>query len=43
LNWECPAMRFLSGFVRDGFDGKRGVIGRGTGKIKDLEGFLVFR
>jgi hypothetical protein len=23
LNWECPAMRFLSGFVRDGWKARR--------------------
>jgi hypothetical protein len=33
LNWECPAMRSLLGFVRDDGDGKRGVIGRRRGKI----------
>src|SRR5438552_5029464 len=42
LNWECPAMRVSLGFVRDR-DGKRGVIGRGIGKIKDLRAFLVYR
>jgi hypothetical protein len=30
------------GFVRDVLDERRGVIGRGTGKIKDLAGFSVF-
>jgi hypothetical protein len=43
LNWECPAMRFLSGFVRDVWNGRRGVIGRDIGKIKDLPTILVFR
>src|SRR3978361_101380 len=39
LNWECPAMRSLSGFVRYVSDGKRGVIGGQPAKIKDLPGF----
>src|SRR6202012_1260011 len=43
LNWECPAMRSLLGFVRGDLDGKRGVIGRRRGKIKDSTRFLVFR
>jgi hypothetical protein len=28
LNWECPAMRSLFGFVRGAVGGRRGVIGR---------------
>jgi hypothetical protein len=30
----------LCGFVQNVWDGKRGVIGRGNGKIKDLAAFF---
>src|ERR1700761_1690649 len=46
LNWECPAMRFLlrirQGGWQNGGDGKRGVIGPGSGKIKDLRAPSVY-
>src|ERR1700733_3086621 len=46
-NWEWPAMRFLldflSDFVRDKKDGKRGLIGRAPGEIKGLAKFLIRR
>src|ERR1700748_670694 len=50
LNWEWPAMRFLLdfvlnclGFVRDKWNGKRGLIGRDPGEIKGLAKFFIRR
>src|ERR1700683_1574723 len=43
LNWECPAMRGVSGFARVVWVERRCVIGAKPYEIKDMPAFLAGR